>query len=197
MLRPGPQPDGSDSAADVPEEYGGGGGTFATRPWCSRSWLAPACTSAASIQSIVAHYILAYGTEEQKRSWLPRMARGELVGAIAMTEPGAGSDLQAIKTTARRDGDRYVINGSKTFITNGAHAGLVCLAVKTDAEGAGMRGISLLVVETEESRRLPRRARRSRRSACTGRTPASCSSTMCASRRRTCSAPTKAGASPR
>jgi acyl-CoA dehydrogenase len=97
----------------------------------------------------VAHYILAYGNEEQKRKWLPRMARGERVAAIAMTEPGAGSDLQAIKTTALRDGEHYVVSGSKTFITNGAHAGLVCLAVKTDPKVSGMRAISLLMVETE------------------------------------------------
>ena len=102
-----------------------------------------------AIQSTVAHYVLAYGTEEQKRKWLPRLARGERVAAIAMTEPGAGSDLQAIKTTALRDGEHYVVNGSKTFITNAAHASLVCLAVKTDPKVSGMRAISLLMVETE------------------------------------------------
>ncbi len=90
----------------------------------------------ASIQSIVAHYVLAHGTEAQKREYLPRMARGELVTAIAMTEPSAGSDLQGIKTVARRDGGHYVIDGSKTFITNAFHAGLVCLAVKTDPKTA-------------------------------------------------------------
>jgi acyl-CoA dehydrogenase len=99
-----------------------------------------------AIQSTVAHYILAYGTEEQKRKWLPRLARGERVAAIAMTEPGAGSDLQAINTAARRDGEHYVINGSKTFITNASHADLVCLAVKTDAKVVGMRGLSLVMV---------------------------------------------------
>jgi acyl-CoA dehydrogenase len=78
------------------------------------------------------------------------MARGELVGAIAMSEPSAGSDLQGIKTTARRDGDHYVINGSKTFITNGWHAGIICLAVKTDAKAAGPKGISLIIVETKD-----------------------------------------------
>jgi len=100
-----------------------------------------------TIHNVVAHNIIAFGTDEQKRNWLPRMARGELVGAIAMSEPAAGSDLQGIKTTARRDGDHYVINGSKTFITNGWHAGVVCLAVKTDARAAGPRGISLIIVE--------------------------------------------------
>ena len=100
-------------------------GASRTRPWCSTSSRATACISARRCTRTVAHYILALASDEQKRRWLPRMARGELLGAIAMTEPHAGSDLQAIKTTARRDGDHYVINGSKTFITNGAHAGLV------------------------------------------------------------------------
>jgi acyl-CoA dehydrogenase len=102
------------------------------------------------VQSIVSHYILQYGNEEQKKKWLPAMAHGELVGAIAMTEPSAGSDLQAIKTTARRDGGEYVLNGSKTFITNGWHAGLVCVAAKTDPKAAGFRGISMIVAETKD-----------------------------------------------
>ena len=101
-------------------------------------------------QSIVAHYILAYGSEEQKRRWLPRMACGELVGAIGMTEPDAGSDLQAIKTTARKEGDHYVIDGSKTFITNGRHAGLICLAVRTDPKAPGPKALSLLILETKD-----------------------------------------------
>jgi acyl-CoA dehydrogenase len=100
--------------------------------------------------SIVAHYVLSYGSQEQKRNWLPRMARGELVGAIAMTEPAAGSDLAGIKATARRDGVHYVINGSKTFITNGWHAGMVCLAVKSDVKVPGVKGISLIMVETKD-----------------------------------------------
>jgi acyl-CoA dehydrogenase len=97
----------------------------------------------------MAHYILVYGSEDQKRNWLPRMARGELVGAIAMSEPAAGSDLLGIRATARRDGDQYVINGSKTFITNGWHASIICLAVKTDARVGGPKGISLIIIETE------------------------------------------------
>jgi len=101
------------------------------------------------VHTTVAHYILAYGTEEQKRRWLPRMGRGELVGAIAMTEPGAGSDLQAIQTLARREGDEYAISGSKTFITNGMRAGLVCVAARTNPKAVGMRAISLIVVETD------------------------------------------------
>jgi len=117
---------------DVPDEYGGGGGTFAHEAVVLEELALAGVHFGSVIQSIVAHYILAYGSEDQKRAWLPRMARGELVGAIAMSEPAAGSDLQGIRTTARRDGDRYVINGSKTFITNGGQAGLVCLAAKTD-----------------------------------------------------------------
>ncbi len=133
---------------DVPEEYGGGGGTFAHEAVVLEELARAGVHFGSAIQSTVAHYILAYGSEEQKRKWLARMARGERVAAIAMSEPGAGSDLQAIKTAARRDGEHYVINGSKIFITNGARADLVCLAVKTDAKVAGMRGLSLLIVET-------------------------------------------------
>jgi acyl-CoA dehydrogenase len=98
---------------------------------------------------IVAHYILRYGTEEQKRRWLPKMASGERVAAIAMSEPGAGSDLKSIKTRAVRDGDHFVINGSKTFISNGLLADLICVVVKTDpAQGA--KGVSIVVVETDD-----------------------------------------------
>lgn len=132
---------------DVPEEYGGGGGTIAHEAVIAEE-LAQAGVHFGSLnQSIVAHYILAYGSEEQKRIWLPRMARGELIGAIAMTEAGAGSDLQAIKTTAIRDDSEYVINGSKTFVTNGWHASIIGLAVKTDPKAAGPKGISLIIVE--------------------------------------------------
>ena len=134
---------------DVPEEYGGGGGSFAHEAVVLEELVHAGVHFGSSIQSIVAHYILAYGSEAQKRDWLPRMARGDLVGAIAMSEPGAGSDLQGIQTMARRDGDHYVINGSKTFITNGGHASLVCLAAKTDAKVAGVKGISLIMVETK------------------------------------------------
>jgi acyl-CoA dehydrogenase len=134
---------------DVPQEYGGGGGTFAHEAVVREELAQAGIHFGSGIQSIVAHYILAYGGEAQKRNWLPRMARGELVGAIAMSEPAAGSDLQGIKTTARRDGDHYVINGSKTFITNGLHAGIICLAVKTGADAAGPKGISLIIVEAK------------------------------------------------
>jgi len=135
---------------DVPEEYGGGGGSFPHEAVLLEELARAGVHFGSSIQSIVAHYILAYGSEEQKRSWLPPMARGEHVGAIAMSEPAAGSDLQGIQTTARRDGDHYVINGSKTFITNGWHASLICVAVKTDTRVVGMKGISLIVVEARD-----------------------------------------------
>jgi acyl-CoA dehydrogenase len=135
---------------DIGDVYGGGGGTFAHEAIVLEELARAGVPFGASVQNIVAHYIVKYGSEEQKRRWLPPMARGELVGAIAMTEPGAGSDLQGIKTTARREGDHYVIDGSKTFITNGVHAGIVCLAVKTDPKAVGPRGISLICVETEK-----------------------------------------------
>src|SRR3954465_11117782 len=133
---------------DVPEDYGGGGGSFAHEAVVIEELTRAGVHFGSGIQSIVAHYILAYGNEQQKRKWLPRMARGELVAAIAMSEPGAGSDLQGIKTSARREGGHYVISGSKTFITNALQASLVCLAVKTDPRCAPMRGISLIIVET-------------------------------------------------
>lgn len=134
---------------DVPEEYGGGGGTFAHQAVVTEELAQAGLHFACGVQSIVSHYILRYGNDAQKKKWLPAMAQGELVGAICMTEPSAGSDLQAIKTTARRDGNNYVLSGSKTFITNGFHAGLICVAAKTDPKAAGFRGISMIVVETK------------------------------------------------
>jgi acyl-CoA dehydrogenase len=136
--------------ADLPEAYGGGGGTFAHEAVVLEELARAGVHFGCAIQSTVAHYIRAYGSEEQKRRWLPHLASGERVAAIAMTEAGAGSDLQAVKTAARRQGEHYVVSGSKTFITNGAHADLVCLAVKTDPKAAGMRALSLLIVETHE-----------------------------------------------
>jgi acyl-CoA dehydrogenase len=95
---------------------------------------------------IAAPYVLHIGNEAQRQQWLPKMASGEVIGAIGMTEPGAGSDLQAIRTTAILNGDHYVLNGSKTFITNGQHADLVILAAKTDPN-AGAKGVSLFLVD--------------------------------------------------
>lgn len=135
---------------DVPAAYGGGGGTYAHECVVIEELARSGVSFGCGVQSIVAHYILAYGSDAQKAVWLPRMARGELVGAIGMTEPGAGSDLTGIKTAARRDGDHYVISGSKTFITNASHAGLVCLAAKTNPGAPGMRAISMIAVETKE-----------------------------------------------
>lgn len=132
----------------VPVAYGGGGGGFAHECVVTEELARAGVPFGAGVQSIVAHYILAYGTEEQKLRWLPPMARGECVAAIAMTEPAAGSDLAAIRASAVFDGDRYVINGSKTFITNGWLADLVCIAVKTNPAVAAMRAISMIVVET-------------------------------------------------
>ena len=132
---------------DVPEEYSGGGGTIAHEVVIAEELSRAGVHFGALNQSIVAHYILAYGSDEQKHNWLPRMARGELVAAISMTEAGAGSDLQGMKTTALREGGEYDINGSKTFVTNGWHASILCLAVKTDPKAAGPRSISMLMVE--------------------------------------------------
>ncbi len=138
--------------ASMPEEYGGAGGTFA-----HESAIAEAISHVgvdgfgiALHNCIVAPYILHYGSEEQKKRWLPRLASGELIGAIAMSEPGAGSDLQGVKTRAEKDGNQYRLNGSKTFITNGQLANLVIVVAKTDpAQGA--KGTSLIIVETDEA----------------------------------------------
>ena len=134
---------------DVPAQYGGGDGDVGFDV-ITYEELQRACIASFGngIQSIVAHYLMRYGTEEQRLRWLPRMATGEIITAIAMTEPGTGSDLQAVTTRAIRDGDEYVVNGSKTFITNGYNANLICVVCKTDAQ-ARAKGISLLMVEVE------------------------------------------------
>ncbi|MDH6230461.1 acyl-CoA dehydrogenase [Mesorhizobium soli] len=137
--------------ASMPEEYGGSGGTFAHESAIMEaiSHVGVDGFGIALHNSIVAPYILRYGSEEQKKKWLPKMATGELIGAIAMTEPGAGSDLQGVKTSAIRDGNQYRINGSKTFITNGQLANLIVVVTKTDPS-KGAKGTSLIVVETDE-----------------------------------------------
>src|SRR5437870_12009856 len=127
---------------DLPEAYGGGGGTFAHAAVVLEELAHTGVHFGSGIQSIVAHYIVAYGSEEQKCRWLPLMARGELVAAIAMSEPGAGSDLRSIQTAARREGDHYIINGSNTLITNVALVGFVCLSANTDRRASGVQGIS-------------------------------------------------------
>lgn len=134
--------------ASIPEEYGGGGGTFAHEMVIVQEQERTLAVGLGNVvhSGIVAHYLLTYGSEEQKQKWLPKMASGELVGAIAMTEPGAGSDLQGIRTSARKQGDKYIINGSKTFITNGYLADLIVLVARTGGEGG--KGLSLIVVET-------------------------------------------------
>ena len=137
----------------MPEEYGGAGGSFAHDAVIIRELsLAGFDTFGAPLHSgIVAPYILHYGTEEQKKRWLPKLATGEMVGAIAMTEPGTGSDLQGVRTTAKKSGNGYLLNGSKTFITNGQHANLVVVVAKTD-QSAGAKGVSLMVVETGDTK---------------------------------------------
>src|SRR5436305_2484119 len=136
----------------IPEQYGGAGGNFAHEAVISRELsLAGFDAFGAPLHSgIVAPYILHYGTEEQKRRWLPRLVSGELVGAIAMSEPGTGSDLQGVRTTAKKSGNGYVLNGSKTFITNGQHANLIVVVAKTDPV-AGAKGTSLMMVETDDA----------------------------------------------
>jgi acyl-CoA dehydrogenase len=134
---------------DIPTQYGGAGGDFRHEVVLYEELARRGITGfGQGVHSIAAHYLLNHGTEAQKQKYLPLLASGELVGAIGMTEPGAGSDLQGIRTRAQRSGDEYVINGSKIFITNGYLAGLVMLVVKTDAT-QGAKGTSILIVETK------------------------------------------------
>ena len=136
----------------TPETYGGAGGDYRHEVVFMETIARKGVDGfgASLHNAIVAPYLFHYGSEEQKRRWLPRMATGELVGAIAMSEPGAGSDLQGVRTSAKRSGNQYVVNGQKTFITNGQTANLVIVVAKTDP-GAGAKGTSLVVVETEET----------------------------------------------
>ncbi|WP_323119961.1 acyl-CoA dehydrogenase family protein [Burkholderia alba] len=136
--------------ASVPEQYGGGGGDFGHEAALilAQGEAGLAGFGGSLHSGIVAQYILHYGTDAQKQRWLPRMATGELIGAIAMTEPGTGSDLQSLRTLAVNEGGRYRINGSKVFITNGQLANLIIVATKTDKD-QGAKGISLVVIETD------------------------------------------------
>jgi acyl-CoA dehydrogenase len=138
--------------ASMPEEYGGAGGTFAHETVINREIALAGldCFGAPLHSGIVAPYILHYGTEEQKKRWLPGLATGGYVGAIAMSEPGAGSDLQGVRTSAKKSGNGYVLNGSKTFITNGQHANLIIVVAKTDP-AKGAKSTSLMVVETDNA----------------------------------------------
>ncbi len=134
----------------IPTAYGGAGGDrrhdVVVAQELNRAGVAGGFGSGVGVScAIVAHYLLRYGSEAQKQAWLPGMARGEIIGAISMTEPGAGSDLQNIRTTARRTGDGYVINGQKTFISNGQNCDLVIVVAKTGSGGA--KDVSLIVVE--------------------------------------------------
>jgi acyl-CoA dehydrogenase len=134
---------------DISADYGGVGGDFRHEAVLYEETARRGISGfGQGVHSICAHYLENHGTEEQKRRFLPRMASGELIGAIGMSEPGAGSDLQGLRTRALRDGDDYVINGSKIFITNGYLAGLIAMVVKTKP-GEGAKGTSILMVETE------------------------------------------------
>ena len=136
----------------MPEEFGGAGLGISEAALMMHTIAATGAglsgASAVHMNIFGLHPVVVFGTQEQKQRWLPRMARGEMVGAIAMTEPGAGSDLQGIRLRASKDGDHYVLNGSKTFISNGLLAGLVLVVARTDVN-AGSKGISIIAVETE------------------------------------------------
>lgn len=136
---------------DMPEEYGGAGAsthvTLAMIEELSHMGFGGFASGYGIHSNIVAPYINNFGTEEQKQQWLPKMVSGEVVGALGMTEPGAGSDVQSIRTNAVRDGDEWILNGSKIFITNGIHADLVIVAAITDP-GKGAKGTSLFLVDT-------------------------------------------------
>jgi acyl-CoA dehydrogenase len=135
----------------VPEEYGGLGLDFGYNAIIDEEISYGGTALGFSLQSdIVVNYIVSYGSEEQKRHWLPKLVSGEVVTAIAMTEPGVGSDLQGIRTTAKKDGNHYVINGSKTYITNGQNADLILVCAKTDTEvQPAWKGVSIILVEAE------------------------------------------------
>jgi long-chain-acyl-CoA dehydrogenase len=140
-------------AVDLPEEYGGFGTNFLFSMVIQEEFSKANCAAVggpmAVHSDIVSHYILNHGSKEQKQAYLPRMVSGECVGAVAMTEPGTGSDLQGLRTTAKRDGDDYIINGSKTFITNGQHCDMVIVAARTNMEVSGAKGTTLFMVDSD------------------------------------------------
>jgi acyl-CoA dehydrogenase len=132
---------------ELPEAYGGAGANLAYQLVVQDELARAEVPANTAVHSIVAQYILDYGTEAQKQRWLPKLASGEMLAAIALTEPGCGSDLKALRTKAGKQGEQYVIDGAKTFITNGFTASLVVVAVRTG--GVGSAGVSLMVLETE------------------------------------------------
>ncbi|HJV79838.1 acyl-CoA dehydrogenase family protein [Noviherbaspirillum sp.] len=136
--------------ADISEDFGGSGGSFAHQCIVFEELSYVGDTAfGLHVHAIVAHYLLNQGTEAQKKKYLPKLASGEMIAAIAMTEPGAGSDLKGIRTTALKDGDAYVLNGSKTFISNGYMADLILVVAKTEP-AAGAKGVSLMLLETRD-----------------------------------------------
>ncbi|MCC7413671.1 MAG: acyl-CoA dehydrogenase family protein [Gammaproteobacteria bacterium] len=138
--------------ASIPEIYGGAGGSFAHEAVITEEleYAGIGINFGHAVHAgIVAHYVLAYGSEAQKQRWLPQLASGAMVGAIAMSEPNAGSDLQGLRTRARADGDELVLTGQKTFITNGQHADLVIVVARTNASEKGSSALSLVVVDGE------------------------------------------------
>lgn len=142
-------------AVDIPEAYGGSGADFEYSMVIAEELQRANCGGIAGgtivHSDIVAHYVLNHGSDEQKQRLLPGMVSGELVGAVAMTEPGAGSDLQGIRTSAKRDGENFVINGSKIFITNGQHCDFVIVVARTNTKVSGAKGTSLFIVDKEAS----------------------------------------------
>ncbi len=133
---------------EIDEAYGGAGASLAYQMVVQDELAKAEFPANTGVHNLAAHYILDYGTEAQKQRWLPRLASGELLAGIALTEPGCGSDLKALRTRARREGEHYVIDGAKTFITNGFSGNLLVVAVRTGE--AGSRGVSLVVLETED-----------------------------------------------
>ena len=138
---------------NIPEEYGGPGAEWfynvVVIEELARAGVSGPGSGFMVHSEMVASYLLSYGSEEVKKRYLPKMVSGEMIGAIAMTEPDAGSDLKSLRTSARRDGDEYVINGQKIYISNGFNADIIVVAAKSDP-AAGARGVSLIVIETDQ-----------------------------------------------